>query len=286
MIDARTIARALGGEASGNTVRAPGPGHSRHDRSLSVKLDPYAPEGFVVHSFAGDDPLDCRDYVRAAIGLPGFKPRREVRVAPRPAPIEDDRKRITAALTIWRQAGNPAGTIVEHYLRSRGLRLEGEDIRFHASLRFEGRTVAGMVALMRDVLTNEPCGVHRTFLDAQGRKLDRKMLGRAKGACVKLSPDAEVTQGLGIAEGIETALSVMQAGFRPMWACLSAGAIAAFPVLPGVDCLTVFADHDKSGTGEQAARECLTRWMDAGREAVAISPAALGDFNDIPEVAA
>jgi hypothetical protein len=44
------------------------------DRSLSVKLDPSAPSGFVVHSFADDDPIACRDYVRAKLGLPSFEP--------------------------------------------------------------------------------------------------------------------------------------------------------------------------------------------------------------------
>ncbi len=58
----------------GNEVRAPGPGHSRIDRSLSVRLDANAPDGFVVHSFANDDPIACRDYVREKAELPAFKP--------------------------------------------------------------------------------------------------------------------------------------------------------------------------------------------------------------------
>ena len=39
---------------------APGPGHSTADRSLSVKLDSGAPDGFIVNSFANDDPIACR----------------------------------------------------------------------------------------------------------------------------------------------------------------------------------------------------------------------------------
>ena len=54
-LDAKAVARALGGEASGNTVSAPGPGHSPKDRSLTVTIDPAAPGGFVVFSHAGDD---------------------------------------------------------------------------------------------------------------------------------------------------------------------------------------------------------------------------------------
>ena len=52
------IAELLGGEVRGDEVLAPGPGgHSEYDRSLSIKPDARAPEGFVVHSFAGDDPM-------------------------------------------------------------------------------------------------------------------------------------------------------------------------------------------------------------------------------------
>jgi hypothetical protein len=60
MLDPRIVARALGGSVSGRNVVAPGPGHSRADRSLSIKIDPAAPDGFVVHSFAGDPPITCR----------------------------------------------------------------------------------------------------------------------------------------------------------------------------------------------------------------------------------
>jgi hypothetical protein len=71
------IAETLGGEVSGGQVLAPGPGHSAQDRSLSVKLDDAAPDGFVVHSFAGDDPIACRDHVRRKLGAPEFDPKKK-----------------------------------------------------------------------------------------------------------------------------------------------------------------------------------------------------------------
>jgi AAA domain len=73
-ISLQGLAAALGGEVSTGQVLAPGPGHSPADRSLSVKLDCAAPDGFVTHSFAGDDAIDCRDHVRNKLGLPVFKP--------------------------------------------------------------------------------------------------------------------------------------------------------------------------------------------------------------------
>jgi hypothetical protein len=73
-MDNRTIAAALGGEVNAGQVCAPGPGHSKRDRSLSVKVDSSAPDGFVVHSFSGDDAIVCKDYVRSKLGLGDFKP--------------------------------------------------------------------------------------------------------------------------------------------------------------------------------------------------------------------
>ena len=72
--DLRVIAHRLRGEVAGDQVLAPGPGHSPKDRSLSVKLESAVPDGFVVFSHAGDDPIQCRDYVREALGLPKWAP--------------------------------------------------------------------------------------------------------------------------------------------------------------------------------------------------------------------
>ncbi|MDE3037095.1 MAG: toprim domain-containing protein [Pseudomonadota bacterium] len=86
--------------------------------------------------------------------------------------------------------------------------------------------------------------------------------------------------GLGIAEGIEDALTVMASGWRPVWAAVDAGNIASFPVLPGIECLTIFADHDKAGL--EAARRCAERWQAAGRDVRIVSPNAAGeDWADV-----
>ena len=132
---------------------------------------------------------------------------------------------------------------------------------------------------MRDVVNDEPCGIHRTALDHAGHKLARRMLGRAKRAAIKLVDDADIELGLGIAEGVETALSILQSGWGPVWALGSAGAIDRFPVLPGVEHLTVWADHDE--VGMQAAKRCAQRWAGSGVETTVRYPQAVKtDFND------
>jgi RecA-family ATPase len=68
------IAHALGGEVVGAQVRAPGPGHSAIDRSLSIKISDSG-DDIVVNSFANDDPLEAKDYVRARLGMAAWQPK-------------------------------------------------------------------------------------------------------------------------------------------------------------------------------------------------------------------
>lgn len=57
-------------------VRAPGPGHGPDDRSLTVWVDPAAPQSFRVHSFSikDDDFASLRDYVARTVGIPAWEP--------------------------------------------------------------------------------------------------------------------------------------------------------------------------------------------------------------------
>jgi len=69
------IARIFGGDVSNGWVNVPAPGHSVKDRSLGIKLDPSAPDGFRVNALGnGDDEIACRDYVRQKLGLSPWQP--------------------------------------------------------------------------------------------------------------------------------------------------------------------------------------------------------------------
>lgn len=192
------------------------------------------------------------------------------------------------ALRLWAEAKPASGTLVETYLAGRALRLRpGTEyaLRFHAECpRGEGRLPA-MLGLIRGIVTDRPLGVHRTFLAPDGSaKADvepnKMMLGRARGAVLKLTPDEDVTSGLTLTEGVEDALAVLNGGFAPVWACLSAGTMASFPVLGGIEALTLFADNDTPG--RQAAEACAARWRAAGKEALIVeSPRHLMDFGDV-----
>jgi hypothetical protein len=289
MLDPHLIALILGGKVTSKTgVMVPGPGHSRSDRSLSIKIDPVARDGFVVHSFAGDSPIECRDYVRAALRLGSprsvcdHRPRERLRAE---WPMDHCSDRSTFAEKLWHGARDPRGTAVTTYLSSRGLTLP-EDIavhvvRFHPALKYDGLVVGGMVALFRDIYTNSPCGLHRTFFDSDGGKIDRRMLGRAKQAAIKVDHDEDVTSGQTIGEGFETCLAARLAGFRPVWALGSAGGIANFPVLNGLGAITILGEVGDAGANHRASQACAARWIEAGREAYVVAPLVGSDLNDV-----
>jgi len=274
MGDVRQVAAALGGEVAGrDAVLAPGPGHSASDRSLSVRLDPKAPDGFLVTSFCGDDWRECRDHVRERLGLARAEGRTVVVTPSRPTRREHD-DRSTIARRLWAEGVDPTGTPVEIYLARRRLLLPpgaaGCAIRWHPTCPF-GREYrnGAMLALVRDVVTNEPTGIHRTALAPDGTKRadlgsgGRMMLGPAAGGVVKLSADVDVTTMLGIGEGIESTLSLRflpEFGASPVWAALSAGQLAAFPLLAGVESLWIAVDHDEAGI--RAAEAVAERWRD------------------------
>jgi putative DNA primase/helicase len=189
------------------------------------------------------------------------------------------------AQRLFREAVAPQKTPVELYLNSRRLELPPmAPLFFHPHAwrnAKNGPCGPAMVSLLTSAQGNIPVGIHLTYLRPDGTgKADgpcsKVMLGKA--GVIRLVPDDEVTHGLGLAEGVETALATMQrAGWYPIWAATSAGGIARFPVVAGIESVTVFCDADKAGL--QAAGTCCLRWAAAGREAIIVAPPC-GDWDD------
>ena len=194
-----------------------------------------------------------------------------------------------AALAEWAGArfitpDDPAG----RYLIGRGCVLPPSDgdLRWVDEARHKsGHVGPALVALLTEPITAAPVTVQLTWIkpDGSGKAdLDPPRLhlaGHTNRGVVRLWPDEAVTGGLGLAEGVESALTVAK-GFSPIWATTVANNIAEFPVLAGVESLTVFADSDKAGL--KAAEACCTRWHAAGREVKLWQPPRAGlDPNDV-----
>lgn len=103
---------------------------------------------------------------------------------------------------------------------------------------------------------------------------------RKKGGVVRLTEDAEVTTVLSLGEGVETCLSAITLGM-PCWAAIDADNLARFPVLDGIERLTIITDHDRNEVGQKAADELKERWAAAGRSVSTwLHPEVGRDLND------
>jgi DNA polymerase len=205
--------------------------------------------------------------------------------------LEEDQTRY--ALRFWDKAKPIAGTLAEKYLVDvRRIDITALPDNIDEVLRFHPRCPFGpatrypcLLALLRDVTTNEPTGIQRIALKPnvfEGGKVERRVLGHL--GAVKIWP---VNSHLIIGEGIETVLAAATRipykgePLRPAWSAISADRLRTFPVISGVERLIILVDHDKSGAGQAAAAACASRWSQAGRTVINLTPNRPGDFNDI-----
>lgn len=216
--------------------------------------------------------------VEKLLGQPYTPPRQ--RQSPRPKKVWGGE-----AVSIWSETQPIQGTLTQRYLENRGCALPTNDVRHHPNLFHsnEHGSKPAMISRITDFATGDLLSLHLTFIDEQGCKAPivpaKKLLrGHQKRVgVIRLCPDDEVTTGLGIAEGIETALSVIAAGWTPVWAAIDAYNMGELPVLEGIESLTIFADQDAAGI--RAAEKLARKWSSAGREVYIAAP-QFGDWND------
>jgi hypothetical protein len=263
---ARGIVKQLGGSWHGSYGVALCPAHHDKKPSLKIKDDPDKRDGIDLICFAGCSWQDVKaELSRQGLIESAVVSQRHLSAdaTPKPKPSKElspeDRTRI--ALGIWQQSVRLKGTLGWRYFTERRQLHIGLLPDLKHALRWYEKECA-VIALMTDPITNKPTGIHRTFLNPDGTKRERKMLG-PRGV-IRLSPDDLVTEGLGITEGVEDGLAVLLSGWAPVWAASCAGAIASFPVLSGIEALTIFADSND--VGMEAAAECADRWELAGQE--------------------
>jgi hypothetical protein len=135
-----------------------------------------------------------------------------------------------------------------------------------------------MVARVDDVRGNLTA-ISRTYFNVDAsRRVDRRFLGPVQGGAVRLAPAG---RKLGLAEGIETALSVMTAiPDGPVWAALSTSGLRTIELPAIVREVTIFADADREGL--KAARDAAQRLVRQGRRIkITRPPDGFGDFNDV-----
>jgi putative DNA primase/helicase len=284
-MSAEAIAKALGGRKAGAAWMARCPAHEDREPSLSI-VD--CDDGKVlVRCHAGCAQLG----VIAALKMRGLwgstkqqsgKGAGSLTVAIR-LPGQREEQRTQAALRLWSATAIAAGTLVETYLAQRNIVVPvPEALRFHAAIKHpSGKRWPAMVALVTRGTDGTAIAVHRTFLARDGRnkapvRPDKMMLGPCRGGAVRLG---SVGDRLMISEGIETALSGMQATGEPTWAALSTSGLRALELPADVREVIVLADGDDAG--ESAALDAAMRWKREGRCVRIARPPWGFDFNDV-----
>lgn len=202
----------------------------------------------------------------------------------KPPTINSD---ITISLVkkIWKDSCPIAGTLAEKYLANRGISIAlPGTLRYHPKLWHSPskQKLPCMIAAITKWPNKGLIGIHRTYLDPTGKvkaliKPNKMMLGQVNSGAVRLSP---VSNNLIIAEGIETALSLLCADPQAcVWAALSAGSFKNLILPSTAQSILIAADNDP--TGLRAAMEASKRWISEGRRVKIAIPLKGNDMNDL-----
>jgi putative DNA primase/helicase len=185
------------------------------------------------------------------------------------------------------EANDPAG---RYLLRRAGLSSYPSSLRTAYNVRYQSDCPSFHPAMIAMVTGPDgaPSILHRTYLTVDGHKAPviaprRLMPGTfAKGAAIRL---ARAGEALGIAEGIETALSASALFGVPCWAAVSAGMLTAWQPPSEAKRIIIFGDND-AGYGGQAAAYALASRLRSDERAVEVRiPADVGaDWNDVHQL--
>ena len=235
-------------------------------------------------SFTGQSFPDMASQIDGIIG--NIKPDTE---APRVG-LTDEERRI-ALRAVWSATAQAVpGDLADKYLTARGVGDTSypKALRFGASLRDgDGGVRPCMVAIVSGP-DGKPVTLHRTFLRPDGlakaeMPAPRKLMpGKLPdGACVMLS-EYSGSGPLGVAEGVETALSASALYSLPVWAAINSNMLAKWSPPDGCDEVAIFGDNDPKFGGQAAAFALAHRLAVAGILVTVHIPTRSGcDWNDI-----
>ena len=280
----RAIVRAFGGVllADGRSALIPGPGHSKRDRSVSLRQ---LPNGrILIHCFSPkDDWREVQAMLEAHCAMAGVP---DAACAPPDEVDASGESKTLRVRKLWTQAVPVHGTRAEAYLRARGIRASSwsSALRFlpHATSLDDKRKRPALIA----AITNhegELQGVQITLLTSCGRdkaaiETPRRVIGKLSGGAVRLC-DGFGEGVLIVGEGVETSLSASEALNAPAWSALTAGNLARFEPPHWVRRLIIAADRGPAG--EATAETLAARMAERGLVTeIAFAPDAYPDWND------
>ncbi|MBB4151855.1 virulence-associated protein E [Sphingobium yanoikuyae] len=260
------------------------PAHADRSPSLSVRVGEHA---LLFKCFAG---CDTRDVIREILRIEDNALHHVDRTAAISSRMPTDLWRRRQALRLWDEARPIIGTPAEIYLRRRRIALLPAALRFHPRTPLgQGEDVdfrPAMIAALHDGGIHDEgrfIAIQRTFFDRNDARRARDLpdprmtLGQPDHAAVMLAPATTV---LGLAEGVETALSAMILFAIPVWATLGSERLDQIAIPDRVNRLVLFPDNDIAG--EIGAAHALDTYARYGRTIeTEFPPAGFKDWNDV-----
>lgn len=189
--------------------------------------------------------------------------------------------------SLWEASGRPKeGGPVSAYLQRRvGCLWPSNAIREHVGVWSEGKTHPTMLCKVMTHL-DRPVNVHQTFLTDDGQKANviktkKVMVGKLPDGCaIRLAPSAPV---MGVAEGVESAISASILHDMPVWACINGVLLSRWIPPQDAEWIYVFGDNDSNYTGQAKAYHLANRLeVQYKRKVVVVFPPNVDeDMNDV-----
>lgn len=276
---AADLVKRLGGTWAANGAMCRCPAHDDRSPSLSVRAGEQA---LLFKCFAGCDTLDVIRAIRRLnrnIPLSGLSATSPPQISLSPQWLQQ------RALDLWDSAHPLIGTPVQNYLRRRSISVLSPALRFHPRTPLgRGKQAVFRPALIAAIHERSRfVAIQRTFLDSQeprrARDLanPRRMLGRPGHGAVMLAPANDT---LGLAEGIETAMSAILLLDIPVWATLGNERLAHVVIPDTVTRLILLPDNDRGG--QIGAAKAVEAYSMPGRMIEVLRPLhGYNDWNDL-----
>ena len=240
--------------------------HNDKRPSLSITQD--ANGKVLVHCHAGCAQNDLIDYFRAN---DAWTPE---------STVNNAHDKNSYAKLLWESSLELNGTdIASMYLKNRGLKFTElpKTLRFNPSCYLnKEKNLPALIAKIQDS-SGELIGVQRIYLDNSGQKANvdtpKKILGSFKSGYVELRADSPGDE-IHITEGIETGLAVFLSLKQTTYCAVSASNLSKVRTAKTDKTTHIWADEDKSGTGEREARKAAQEFTAQGIRAIIHLPNA------------
>jgi putative DNA primase/helicase len=283
-MSADQIGIGLKGRRNGNgwLVRCPCPSHGkgRGDHSPSLSVTDADDGRLLLRCFAGCEFIAILDALKR-LGLVDDSPKFDrarlalSRVDPAPPTHEPD----AAALQIWRTARPAGGTVVAEYLERRGVSIAPPSLRCGSVMHLRQYEMPTMVAAVQRP-DGKVVAVQTTILTLKGTKapvsIPKITTGALGAGAVRFAPAAKT---MGIAEGVETALSAQIMAGIPVWASLGCHRLHRIELPRIVREIHIFADNDDPGRAA-ASRTAALHQQIGHKVVLRFPPETCKDWND------